>query len=701
MKWLQAEGNPRLIVVSSSESVARSLRSIDSTVHGLLVEPSDGLLGVVDALGRHSGGLHGVCIDGALQCAGAPGQSSALWLCRQIRLTTTWTTLQRAWLMVMDHGRPGARLQVDAEWVFMYSRGCRLVPVWQILAELNAIKAEPNLPLKDESEVKVAISRHAFVGGVTRATASHEARNDRGWTRLARELAPPTGASFASPDDSSMALDQALLIDAYLHPESPPIVKESLDALRTRVQAAVRAKGLKFGLFDDQQDLGWRNVLRWLLFDDNSVREGAAEPDASTSRLKSVRFAPDALAYFEEGKAGLESVLNTWAETVRNVRVQQTAERVADLSWRQAQRELEKATKSLEDRQAALQAAEGVAGRELASFKSSAEGPLDRIAECATGSADKRFEALLTLVDDLRGLAGAVAKSTECIRKGEEAQAARDEASRALASARDREKRLGAELGVVRKDVQDYQQRLRLLGKSLDDPLELDVLFLDLRLAPEADRDRPPRECSGARVLAEVRRTFPFLPVVMLTASARAETATLVRELGADGYWIKDVSTAEDLLSLTEIACKKASVHKAWLQLQRLLTLKEACRFQWESSRGLVPKPWPHDSDRGLVHRLLEGVCATLAESTELRVVGRTPPEARCRQALLDLGLIQELRLQGVRDELWRKSMPLPEQELRNMRNAVTHKGAAVDFEQALGFLHSTLKRLLQDPWAE
>ncbi len=69
------------------------------------------------------------------------------------------------------------------------------------------------------------------------------------------------------------------------------------------------------------------------------------------------------------------------------------------------------------------------------------------------------------------------------------------------------------------------------------DAREPDVVVLDVRM-PGMD---------GLEALAEIRKTHPKVPVIMLTGHSSEESATRGRELGAFDYLIKPVAL-EDLL---------------------------------------------------------------------------------------------------------------------------------------------------------
>ena len=70
---------------------------------------------------------------------------------------------------------------------------------------------------------------------------------------------------------------------------------------------------------------------------------------------------------------------------------------------------------------------------------------------------------------------------------------------------------------------------------------EYDIILLDLRLRWQEDEKLGTSEdISGFEILEHIRKINPAIPVVMLTASRRAENMERVLEKGADAYFIKE-----------------------------------------------------------------------------------------------------------------------------------------------------------------
>lgn len=69
-------------------------------------------------------------------------------------------------------------------------------------------------------------------------------------------------------------------------------------------------------------------------------------------------------------------------------------------------------------------------------------------------------------------------------------------------------------------------------------------ILLDLRLIPADDNPQKNNvailQFSGGRILCELKKKFPFLPVIIVTASNKAWNMKQLMDAGADGYFIKE-----------------------------------------------------------------------------------------------------------------------------------------------------------------
>jgi CheY-like chemotaxis protein len=66
-----------------------------------------------------------------------------------------------------------------------------------------------------------------------------------------------------------------------------------------------------------------------------------------------------------------------------------------------------------------------------------------------------------------------------------------------------------------------------------------DLVILDLRLLGSRERERPVHEASGMKVARSIRRAYPYLPILLFTASNKAETLAISRAFTVDDVWMK------------------------------------------------------------------------------------------------------------------------------------------------------------------
>jgi len=138
--------------------------------------------------------------------------------------------------------------------------------------------------------------------------------------------------------------------------------------------------------------------------------------------------------------------------------------------------------------------------------------------------------------------------------------------------------------GGLSSEEDDFlEQALQLAGN--DRTLRLfDLVLLDLRLRWKEDEkieNKAITELSGIKVLWKIRETNAAIPVVVLTASRKARNMEKVLNLGADGYFIKEVPhpcEKEDeikdyyhrFVQVVKETMSKSYLAEAWNLIQKL-----------------------------------------------------------------------------------------------------------------------------------
>ena len=85
----------------------------------------------------------------------------------------------------------------------------------------------------------------------------------------------------------------------------------------------------------------------------------------------------------------------------------------------------------------------------------------------------------------------------------------------------------------------DYESSVKCLSRWVANWEKPDLLVLDLRLLGSREASQDPMQASGMDLAREVRRRNPYLPILLFTASNKAETLLISRSLDVDDYWMK------------------------------------------------------------------------------------------------------------------------------------------------------------------
>ncbi len=224
------------------------------------------------------------------------------------------------------------------------------------------------------------------------------------------------------------------------------------------------------------------------------------------------------------------------------------------------------------------------------------------------------------------------------------------------------------------------------------------LVLLDLRLEPALDENRIPEELSGWQVLQSIKQSFPQVPVILFTASEKALNAETARRLGADGYWLKGVSSGEKLRQMIEACLNKASLRRDWIRLRLIREMPQLRCRHWKQREAGFSELWLDEADpRSLqAKRLLEHSYWLLWDdsSGEAPRPGREPS---WRLVISNLGVIQEIRWQAVKK--W-GPLPQPEREIHGLRIRAVHAGRSTDpdWKGLVSLFRHTVDDLIEGP---
>ncbi|MEO0248497.1 MAG: response regulator, partial [candidate division WOR-3 bacterium] len=271
--------------------------------------------------------------------------------------------------------------------------------------------------------------------------------------------------------------------------------------------------------------------------------------------------------------------------------------------------------------------------------------------------------------------------------------------------------------------------------KAISSHPPCDLVFLDLRLTPhDQHRDRPAENLTGIQLLRRIKSAFLDLPVIIVSASKDVRSLREAERWGADGYWIKDLSTGEELMQTVIRCLEKAKLRPIWRAIRMVEEKEEIVAYKWSTADGTLQKRtlskaeptvqsgtyqslahftdahrelWEGWLDRQLIAQWLRESFRLLWDEKGIRNLGFHDEDYPYDRVILDMGLIQELRLKGLaeRGESRWTGVPFKECEskLRNRRNDMVHpertgcgsKPSPATREEAITFLKFSLNRLL------
>jgi hypothetical protein len=204
-----------------------------------------------------------------------------------------------------------------------------------------------------------------------------------------------------------------------------------------------------------------------------------------------------------------------------------------------------------------------------------------------------------------------------------------------------------------------------------------------------------------------MNKECPELPVIVVTASEKAESFQNAFASGASGFWTKGVSSGAEMREMIKLAAVRAAFLPLWLKLKKTgvrgyLSAKEYHPPQGGSRKGTFSlRKIESNDERMRIDLLLRDSFRILFQQ------GDSPSDLADNgsnyfdQIIINIGKIQELRLNNIIDGNgntrpgWQDAPP-EEQELRSLRNQVVHRGRRlVSLTEVEKLLQFTLDQLL------
>lgn len=125
------------------------------------------------------------------------------------------------------------------------------------------------------------------------------------------------------------------------------------------------------------------------------------------------------------------------------------------------------------------------------------------------------------------------------------------------------------------------------------------IILLDLRINPNEDNNRALESISGILLLKRIKQAFPYIPIIITTASNKSKTLAKLASMKVDGYWVKEgidngwtaKESVENYFKLPELVTKASNEIYITLKYFYKITsiLKENGFWFNKSSNTLIP----------------------------------------------------------------------------------------------------------------
>jgi CheY-like chemotaxis protein len=379
-----------------------------------------------------------------------------------------------------------------------------------------------------------------------------------------------------------------------------------------------------------------------------------------------------AIEYFEEYRGQIENGLIAWADAEEKYRLKNQEYNEAQSRLQQARDRFNESKRKKEEARVKLENHEEQLKEKGKSFREILSNFSEYFAGIWSGdlNPDAQDKELQQIIDTLHKA------KDEFINAWRSQQNAQKEWQEAENRFQQAEKELEKANEIFRKAQSEYNNATNEYNRakqSLQDIfLKYSLIFLDLRLEQPSDEHREIGEISGIRLLEQIKKSDPSIPVIVFTASEKALSYERAKALGADGYWIKGISSGSDLRrEIKECIEKAKELRLIWLQIRQLEVKKTVFCLQYEN--GQLSLRRINDGERQQILNWLKESFLLLywKENVldEYSVYDRV---------VLNMGLIQEVRYKGVWDENWQRlvenwQIPTEDQNLRRLRNQVVH----------------------------
>jgi CheY-like chemotaxis protein len=640
-------------------------------------------------------------------------------LLKHIRLTQTLPSIRLVPIVIGVWREASGYLRLESSNACLFSPGVLVLPqpfsIGSLVSSLKKLQRFDTI-----SHMYSEVKNYFPISEKDKVSSEHDYRNRVGIAKLVQELPMEVMATSSVVVEDLERFKKTTLwlkkLEFHQQVNVQPAQFASLDVLK-KVRA--ECEDVSILLVDDEHRRGWSYMLHRVL-----IGECPEEPfqnkdhyvSVSDGRFQCIDSSEAASEYFKQQSTKLEEGLIAWSKAEARL----TNCREQDCRMREV---LPTKLKQLEEQRLVKKKTVGELQRRLAEAEKKvfkAESQLEQL------EANFTF-TYADIANLLKHPEAAVPGLTEIL----EARENHDRLLNEWNGANEGEKHTVQEIETLDKELAELQNNRELISQHLEAAeneykhslnelnacFRHDLIFLDLRLDPTKDSQRDVSEASGNQLLKQIKQFDPSIPVIVLTASQKALSYSEVLELGAEGYWIKGVSRADELMQIISALSHGIVLRRRlWRKIRQIESRTTLRRWRVRSDATLEEEKVSEQEEIEKIKAILRQ-CYAFVVGKEAGVARAVTRLDRHQEIALRLGQIREFRIYFPEDlkpaerkiwpELRRKKLVKPEDEtIRNYRNITAHfytksfesfrkVGADVDPREVLQSFEYTLDALI------
>ncbi|MHB8336984.1 MAG: response regulator [Ignavibacteriaceae bacterium] len=601
--------------------------------------------------------------------------SSGLEILKHIRLTEHLGEKRLLPVIVGMWKEPHEYINSNIDNVILFSPGCVIFRLPQSIEEItNSCKKSKALSSEDLHKVLSPFFQFSFND---RSLSQHDLRNKIGALKLLDEIEDkgfehdPFLEEYNKFKDSSLWYKKAKFIKNtelnYEGENNHDVI--ALDDFRAKMT------NKRVLYIDDEHRLGWSYALYKLLKGDIDSKI-FLKSDHIISTYKNDFICIDsfesAVQFLEQQHNNLTTLLETWSKNEVQLTDAEQRQRDAAVKIGNIQNKLDSAKKESENSKSRLDIAEKNYLSSCQKFKTDAPNfELD----VATHFENKEMEiedqpfqkAIRGLSDLLKQYNAANDSRLKALSQFNLTKSPYDEVVTEY-------KLIKANFDAANIEVNNCKKQFEEASIELDQFFKLDLVILDLRLKKDTSANL------GTEILNSVKRLNPAIPVIIFTGVDTALTNEKTVDLGANGYWVKSESTADDLKYLISTSTKnKSDLITLWLQIIKVHSKSNIYYNYFSSGNNKILEgrlEQNYIEKKYIENWLIESFWLLLHQPTEFE--SNFSDFDSFSKIILNIGLIQEVCFKDIRDSLWAKlvsdnKISKQEDVLRKLRNKIAH----------------------------